>query len=689
MGTEVGSLYYDIGADEASLDKALDRSDKKVKSFGDRINKYWSSSVDASNRLLLGFTALGAGAVAFGVSAVKSFQESQNVMAQTEAVLKSTGGAAGITAGEVSKLASALERQTTFSDESIQSAENLLLTFTNIGKDVFPEATKTVLDMSTALGQDLKSSSIQLGKALQDPVQGITALRRVGVNFSDKQKEVIARLVETGQKAKAQKLILKELALEFGGSAKAAGDTFAGKLAQLNNQFDNVKEAIGELIVDAVQPLVTSLLDWFDSVGGVDGIMKGLKTTFEKIQPYFPLIAGVILGMLVPAFAALIAGAATFIATLAPWALLGAGIVLLFQHLGISFDDVRNFAQKAGEKIGEFISWIQQALPWSNIFKSVMSTLKSTFEFLTMVVSGLVNIFMTYFWPIIRDIAKVVWEELIPAFAQLWGALMELWKVLEPVLLPVLKVLGTILGVIIIGAIVLFIGAVWLIVKAISFVINIIGTVIKVLAGFLGMVARVQNTIFSAVKTIGAWFGKLPGYVASAVSGAVSYFSSLPGRILRALGKLGSLLYQAGRDLVGGLTRGIQDAFGQVAAAVKNVAAGAVNTVKQFLGISSPSKVFMGIGKNVTEGFVQGINSTSGQAIKAMDSLSNAVISPTLSTSPLQGGAGAVNAGASNSYRYGDTIVSIGEVRNGEDANYIVNRIDANQRYQLRGGSPQ
>ena len=62
----------------------------------------------------------------------------------------------------------------------------MLLTFTNIGKDVFPKATETMLDMATAMNsgmtpsaEQLKGVSIQLGKALNDPVEGISALSRV------------------------------------------------------------------------------------------------------------------------------------------------------------------------------------------------------------------------------------------------------------------------------------------------------------------------------------------------------------------------------------------------------------------------------------------------------------------------------------------------------------------------------
>jgi hypothetical protein len=156
--------------------------------------------------------------------------------------------------------------ESTFSHDAVLQAENLLLTFTSIGKDIFPQATKTVLDMSTALGQDLKSSSIQLGKALQDPVMGVTALRRVGVNFTKSQQEMIGVLVKTGHSLEAQKIILAELANEFGGSALAQTKTFSGQMKMMKNDLDDVKEEIGKAVVPVLRSLVDSIRPVIDSV---------------------------------------------------------------------------------------------------------------------------------------------------------------------------------------------------------------------------------------------------------------------------------------------------------------------------------------------------------------------------------------------------------------------------------------
>lgn len=178
-------------------------------------------------------------------------RESIAVHKQLEQVIKSTGGVAGITAEEADKLATSLSQVTNFTDDTILSAQNMLLTFTNVGEKVFPRATETILDMSQALGQDTKSSAIQLGKALNDPIKGITALSRVGVTFTQQQKDMIKAMVEAGDIAGAQGVILDELAKEFGGSAKALADP----AILLQNAWANAKEEVGMAVIPVLNKL--------------------------------------------------------------------------------------------------------------------------------------------------------------------------------------------------------------------------------------------------------------------------------------------------------------------------------------------------------------------------------------------------------------------------------------------------
>jgi hypothetical protein len=234
---------------------------KRVK----EVERHHGDLIKSGGRVRTGFGQIwGAGGAAFAAAGgayalvagvkgvISAYGESQKIGKQTEAVLKSTGGAAHVTAKQVDDLSGSISRKTGFDDEAIKSGENLLLTFTGIrneagkGNDIFTQSTGIMADMSRALGQDMKSSAIQLGKALNDPIKGVTALQRVGVSFTASQKDTIKHLVETGQKVKAQKLILGELRKEFGGSAAAYGKTLPGALDKAKVAFGNVAESIGK-----------------------------------------------------------------------------------------------------------------------------------------------------------------------------------------------------------------------------------------------------------------------------------------------------------------------------------------------------------------------------------------------------------------------------------------------------------
>jgi hypothetical protein len=276
----------------------------------DAVEKKGQTLSDRFNMVGVAATAMG-GAIVGGLTmAVASAAESEQAMAQLDAVLKSTGGAAGMTRDELTNLAESLQKVTTYDDEAIIGAESLMLTFTKIGKEVFPQAIATVLDMSTALGQDLQSSTVQLGKALNDPIKGITALSRVGVSFTETQKETIKTMVETGNVLGAQKIILEELSVEFGGSATAAANTLNGALDQLGDSFGNLMEAIGAALlggeaeggglkgfVQDVRDAVDSVTAWIEAnpqlASTLTWVAAGLGAVLLVVGPLLTLMANV------------------------------------------------------------------------------------------------------------------------------------------------------------------------------------------------------------------------------------------------------------------------------------------------------------------------------------------------------------------------------------------------------------
>lgn len=250
--------------------------------------------------------ALGVGIAASVKVGVDELLEAQRVSAQTAAVLKSTGGAAGLTGKQIEAMAGSLSQMSGVDDEAIQSGANLLLTFTNVrnsaGKnnDIFNQATAAALDMSTAMGTDLRSANMQLGKALNDPVKGITALRRVGVSFTQQQIAQIKTLTASGRTMDAQKMILAELNKEFGGSAKAAGKTAQGSINRLKNSYAEMSATI----LTAVMPSVAGLADrmsalvarvraWAQTKGGKD-TLEQMRNGLQQAANIVGVLAGYI-----------------------------------------------------------------------------------------------------------------------------------------------------------------------------------------------------------------------------------------------------------------------------------------------------------------------------------------------------------------------------------------------------------
>ena len=263
----------------------LDRLEGELRDVDRQAERTSSGVGKVGGALRTSFGPLLAGAgVALGLRAItRNTIEAEQALVQLDARLRSTGGAAGLNRAQLVEMASALQDVTTFGDETVQSVQALLLALPRIGSDVFERALAAVLDMSVGLKQDLTSAAVQVGKALNDPIRGVTALQRVGVQLNDQQREQIRVLVESGRVAEAQGLILSELETRYGGAARAARDTLGGALAALRNAFGDLLEgdASGGGIVDtksAIEDLVRLLQDPGTKAAfqGFVGLLAGL-----------------------------------------------------------------------------------------------------------------------------------------------------------------------------------------------------------------------------------------------------------------------------------------------------------------------------------------------------------------------------------------------------------------------------
>lgn len=251
----VGSARVRLEVDRSGFDRDWSRAQRDV--------SHGSSVIGKTAKA--GFLALGVGVAAAGTALFKFSRdaiEAQKVTEQTNAVIKSTGGVANVSAKDVDRLATSLMKKTGVDDEAIKSGENMLLTFTRVrnetgkGNDIFDRATRATLDLSVAMGKDMQSSAILVGKALNDPIRGATALTRAGVQLTDQQKAQITTFVKNGRMMDAQKIILRELTTQFGGSAEAVAKADGG-LGILRERLANVGEDIGRLVIPALGGLVS------------------------------------------------------------------------------------------------------------------------------------------------------------------------------------------------------------------------------------------------------------------------------------------------------------------------------------------------------------------------------------------------------------------------------------------------
>lgn len=324
--------------------KAVDKTAAafaKVKAGLKSVEGAAASLNERINRVGKGMRNVGAVMTGFGAGLALAFRDSLTIwdeaaQAQTkvEQAVRSTGSAAGFTAEQLAGFAAEFQRVTRFDgDDILGDVTAQLLTFTNVSGEVFKRAQEAVLNISTVMKTDLKSTAISVGKALNDPIKGLGALGRAGIQFSKDQQAAIKALVETGNLAAAQQIMLDEIAIQFGGQAEAAAQAGLGFLDQFRNAWGDVQEIVGGNLAELARPLV----------GALQAVVDCFKAFPEPLQKFTVMmgLAAVVIGPIVAAagllaiavgaigapVAAVIVGVAALAAALvALWPTIEAGI---------------------------------------------------------------------------------------------------------------------------------------------------------------------------------------------------------------------------------------------------------------------------------------------------------------------------------------------------------------------------
>jgi hypothetical protein len=189
------------------------------------------------------------------------------------------------------KFADGLELVIGVEAELIKEAQAVLLSFKAVGASAdetggnFDRATKAAFDMAAVLKTDARGSAVQLGKALENPIKGVTALARAGTTFTDQQRAQIKTLVESNNLLAAQDLILTEVESQYGGAAEAAA-LGSQKIALA---FGQIQDALGAALAPAFEKFTTYFITEV-----VPPLTKFFEDDFPRIiEELKPIVEGI------------------------------------------------------------------------------------------------------------------------------------------------------------------------------------------------------------------------------------------------------------------------------------------------------------------------------------------------------------------------------------------------------------
>lgn len=269
-----GTVEIDFAAETSKFTAELKKVRADLKSLQTDVSGI-SGALASAGKIFTGI--FSAALIGAGVRAVvKATEEAAEASARLDQALKSSSVAAQLSLAALKDYSTQLQRTTTVSDEAVQNVESLLLSFRSLSGDTVLRATSAVVDLSARMGTDLASAAKLVGRALEDPQKGLTALARAGVVFSESQKAIIKGLIDSGDRAQAQGIILGELEKRFKGSAEAIRNTLGGALAGLKNSFSDLLEA------KEGAPGLTSAINSLANTLSSPGVQKGfdLLTSF-------------------------------------------------------------------------------------------------------------------------------------------------------------------------------------------------------------------------------------------------------------------------------------------------------------------------------------------------------------------------------------------------------------------------
>jgi phage-related protein len=612
VAVDLGSAYVQI---VPSLKGAQATITKELAGAGADSGSKFSKGFAGAIGPLAGIAVAGLGVAKFtgfikdSIAAVGNWQA---LNAQSAAAVKATGGAAGVSAKQVDALAQSLEGQTATQAESIQQGANLLLTFKGVqneagkGNDIFNQTTAAAVDMARAMGTDVPSAALQLGKALNDPAQGLTRLTRSGVTFTKEQTAQIKALQASGDKLGAQKIILAELNNEFGGSGAAYAKTYEGSLYRLSDAVGDFGEAIATAAMPALTRLIdtgTKIANWATNSGVIEKTAAGIGAAFAGLSGVIARVVvafkgGGLEGALSAAFGDNIAGTV-------------ADVIATFSTLGTAFTPIIASIGAAFATLGPVIlTAVTQLSPFGNLFKAlapVLPQIASVIVTLATALGGALASALTAVIPFVAQLVTTlsgVFVAIMPVVVSLVGTLVTAFGLLVPtvtnLLSAILPLVASLIGSLapvltqLVTSVLPLVGQAFT--AIVSAVVPLVQTITSILIPVIQALLPVVSAVFSAIVPIIQAALQIVVGIIKVVTGIIT------GNWKQVWGGLGQIVSGA-FNLVVGVIRG---AIGIVGAALGAVLNAGVAIIKG--GV----KIFVDAGRAIIQGFIDGIKGMIG-----------------------------------------------------------------------------
>lgn len=300
-------INVDFGGDASGLDKTTVAATKSIKKFAADSRGALKGIGDQMFSLRGAITGLAAG---FSLKSIISATiEQERVTRSLQQTIQTTGRASQISTEQVMQMAGALQSVTTFGDQAIATGQDIILTYRQIGNDIFPQVSELALDVAQKFGKAIPEAARMVGKALENPIQALGSLVEVGVTFTKQQQDQVKALVATGRVQEAQTIILGQMQVAFGGAARAARETFGGALQSAKNALSDLLEGDGANLksaTDGVNELTAALSDpevksaFQQTVGavlsGLGAIARAVPATVNGIRSIAEEIAALVGG---------------------------------------------------------------------------------------------------------------------------------------------------------------------------------------------------------------------------------------------------------------------------------------------------------------------------------------------------------------------------------------------------------